>query len=61
LNSQDYEGLTALHLACMSGNSRVVKRLLLKGADKNIKCLKQRTALDVARESEFSNIEKMLV
>jgi ankyrin repeat protein len=34
INKTENEGLTPLHLGCMSGNSRVVKRLLIKGADK---------------------------
>ena len=38
LNLQDKEsGLTPLHLAVISGNPRVVRRLLIKGAKKNIK------------------------
>jgi palmitoyltransferase len=37
INSQDLDGLTPLHLAVLSGNSRVVKRLLVKGSDKKIK------------------------
>jgi len=37
-NEQDNEsGLTPLHLAVISGNPRVVRRLLIKGAKKNIK------------------------
>ena len=36
MNLKDFEGgLTPLHLAIISGNSRVVRRLLIKGADKN--------------------------
>lgn len=31
------EGMTALHLAAMTGNIRIAKKLLLKGADKNLK------------------------
>ena len=38
LNKKETEsGFTPLHLAAVSGNSKVVRRLLLKGADKHIK------------------------
>lgn len=37
LNETDAEGgLTPLHLAVISGNSRVVRKLLIKGADRTI-------------------------
>jgi palmitoyltransferase len=36
INVADEEGgLTPLHLAVISGNSRVVRKLLIKGADKS--------------------------
>lgn len=39
-NERDTEGgLTPLHLAVISGNSRVVRKLLIKGADRTIKVL----------------------
>jgi palmitoyltransferase len=44
----------------MSGNSRVVKRLLVKGACKNAKDNKGLTAADIAKENEFLNIFRML-
>jgi palmitoyltransferase len=53
INKRDLEGLTPLHLGCMSGNSRVVKRLLLKGADKEIRDNKMMYPRDIARENEF--------
>ena len=37
INQQDMEGMTALHLAAMTGNIRIAKKLLLKGADKNLR------------------------
>ena len=41
LNERDSEGgLTPLHLAVISGNSRVVRKLLIKGADRRIKVIK---------------------
>ena len=61
INKRDNEGLTPLHLGCMSGNSRVVKRLLIKGADKTIKDAHGKTAADIANENDFTNIEKMLI
>jgi Ankyrin repeat. len=41
-NEKDHQdGLTPLHLGVISGNSRVVRRLLIKGADKTIKVYQQ--------------------
>jgi ankyrin repeat protein len=34
---QDEDGHTPLHLATMAGNSRIVRNLLIKGADRGIK------------------------
>ena len=45
----------------MSGNSRVVKRLLVKGADRMFRDKKGLLPRDIARENDFTNIEKMLV
>lgn len=62
INEKDKEGeLTPLHLAVISGNTRVVRKLLVKGADKML-CDKQgKTAADLARDNSFHNILKMLV
>lgn len=60
INQPDFEGLTPLHLGCMSGNSRVVKRLLVKGANKFLTDNKGMTPADIAKENNFTNIEKML-
>ena len=36
INQPDFEGaLTPLHLGVISGNSKLVRKLLIKGADKN--------------------------
>lgn len=45
----DNEGSTSLHLACLSGNNRVVKKLLLKGAKKKIPDNKGLIPSDIAR------------
>jgi ankyrin repeat protein len=42
-------GMTPLHLAVISGNSHIVKKLLLKGCDRNIKDNNGKLALDIAR------------
>jgi ankyrin repeat protein len=70
LNNQDNEGLTALHLAVMSGiiiiyltnldKLNIVKKLLYKGVDLNIKDSKGRTALDMATEKKKIDIEKTI-
>jgi len=38
-----------LHLAVMSGNGRIVKKLLLKGCDRNIKAYNGKLPLDIAK------------
>ena len=42
------------------GNGKIVKKLLIKGCDKNVKNKKNQTALDLAIESDFKNIVNML-
>ena len=54
------EGLTPLHLAVISGNSRVVRKLLLRGADKTILDNNRKKPIDIALENEFNNIAQML-
>ncbi|CAD8090952.1 unnamed protein product [Paramecium primaurelia] len=60
LDIKDVEGLTALHLATMSGNSRIVKKLLLQGADRTIKNNEGQIAADIAKANSFQSIYKML-
>jgi palmitoyltransferase len=38
-NIQDEDGHTPLHLATLAGNARIIRNLLLKGADRLIKVL----------------------
>ena len=42
-------GMTPLHLAVMSGNGRIVKKLLLRGCDRNIRDYNGKLPLDVAK------------
>jgi ankyrin repeat protein len=37
INKRDEDGHTPLHLAALAGNSRIVRNLLIKGAERNIK------------------------
>jgi len=76
LNAQDREGLSPLHLAVMSGKNflndkylstynitertRIIKKLLQKGADKKIKDNKGRTAFDLAISKNKTCIIDML-
>jgi hypothetical protein len=65
VNEQDLEGQTPLHLAALAGNSKIVRCLLVKGADRQIKVgIKQdslgRTALAVARERKHEQLFSML-
>lgn len=46
---EDHFGMTPLHLAVMSGNARIVKKLLLKGCDRNVRSYNGKLPLDIAR------------
>lgn len=41
--------MTPLHLAVMSGNSHIVKRLLIKGCDRNVVSYTGKRPIDIAR------------
>lgn len=60
LNSQDSEGNTPLMLAVSYGNTRVVRRLLIKGANRYVKNNLGQMAIDIAKESNYNTISKML-
>lgn len=45
----------------MSGNTRLVKKLLISGADKLLRGKDNKTPADVAIENEYHNIHQMLV
>lgn len=54
LDSQDFKGLTSLHLGVLaseqSHSTRLVRHLLIKGADQKIKDKKNRTCLEYASQ-----------
>jgi palmitoyltransferase len=52
--------MTPLHLAVMSGNGRIVRRLLLKGCNRNIKSKSEKLPLDIARDNDYKNIVDMI-
>jgi hypothetical protein len=61
LNKQERSfGMTPLHLAVMSGNGHIVKKLLLKGCNRNIKAENGKLPLDIATENEYNNIIDMI-
>lgn len=53
--------MTPLHLAVMSGNGRIVKKLLIKGCDRNIPNYSGKLPLDIAKENDYKNIAEMII
>jgi palmitoyltransferase len=52
INKQEMSyGMCPLHLAVMSGNGHIVKKLLHKGCDREIKASNGKLALEMAREN----------
>jgi palmitoyltransferase len=50
MDCQDFTyGMTPLHLAVMSGNGRIVKKLLIKGCDRNIANYSGKKAIEIAQ------------
>lgn len=60
MNKKDSEGNTPLMLAVTYGNTRIVRRLLIKGANRYLKNGEGKLPIDIARESDFKTITKML-
>ena len=50
INAKDVWGQTALHKAVRKADLRVIKQLLVKGADQNAKDSQGKTPLDLAEE-----------
>ena len=49
-----------MHLAAVSGNARITRLLMLKGADSNISDRRGRTPMHFAKEFEFPNVISIL-
>lgn len=60
LDIQDQDGLTPLHLAVVAENTNLIKKLLHKGVNKNIRDNKGRTARDIALSRGFKNCSILL-
>jgi ankyrin repeat protein len=64
LDTQDYDGFTALHLAVKAvstaENIRAVKALLIKGASREIKDKKGKTALDLVETLNNARLQRQL-
>jgi len=56
----DEQEQTPLHLATIYGNTRIVRRLLIKGADRTLRNGKGEKPIEIAMENEFNNIARML-
>jgi len=61
INAQDEEGNTALHRATYNGNTRLVKKLVTRGAKARLKNSMGKSSIDLAREFEFDNLLPFLV
>ena len=60
LDARDEEGNTPLMLAVNYGNTRIVRKLLIKGADRYLESSDGKTPLTIAKENEYKTITKML-
>ena len=56
INAKNKEGFTPLHFAVMSQNKSMIKKLLIKGADCNIKNDKLLTPIDIAKKNNYHSI-----
>ena len=45
--------MTPLHLAALVGSVRIVRRLLIRGADRNIKDKFNKKPMEIAKEKNF--------
>ncbi|CAD8050225.1 unnamed protein product [Paramecium sonneborni] len=61
INLKDGEGMTPLHLAAVTGNSRIAKKLIQKGANKNIRDVKNQTPAQAALENQQNGVYEILM
>lgn len=61
MDEQDFDGgYTPLHLGAQQGYTRLVRKLLIRGADRHIKDSQNQLAVDIARANDFPKMVKML-
>ena len=60
INARDEEGNNCLHYAVNSNNPNLVKKLIIRGADKNIKNQKNETPLDLAIQKNYTKLINIL-
>ena len=60
INALDKEGNNCLHYAVNSNNANLIKKLLIRGADKTIKNQKSETPLDLAILNNYNEIISIL-
>lgn len=60
LDKQDCDGETPLHFATIADAKRIIRNLLLKGANRHIKDSKSRTPADIAKEHGNLPLVKLL-
>ena len=61
INMKDYENMTALMIASLRNNNKMVEVLLVKGADVNVVNKMGRTALDLAAVNGHTNVLENLL
>jgi cytochrome c len=57
----EIDGVTALYIACETGNAALAELLITRGADVNLPVSWQRTPLYAATKAGFANIVKLLL
>lgn len=60
IDEEDLDGHTPLHISVAYGYSKIVKKLLIAGADRKRRDANGQTALEIAKQNEFDKIGKML-
>ena len=60
INAEDKEGNNCLHYAVNSNNPNLLKKLIIRGADKTKKNLKGETPLDLAIQNNYQKIVNIL-
>ena len=60
INAVDNEGNSCLHHTANSNNLSLLKKLLIRGADKTIKNNEEKSPLDIAQENNFKTVVEIL-